>query len=100
MTIRRLWVLVSRLPAESSTQAVMTSRPGEGPERTEWTTALHILASIHDQFQTLNYLTGANLAGKKNPVPAPKPIPRPGLAAPASSPPTKGRSRPTGVEEF
>ncbi len=90
MTVRRLWVLVSRLPPESATQAVLSGRPGKGFERIEWTTTLQVLAAIHDQLQALNYLTGAVHAGRKNPVPEPIPIPRPGL--PEKSPPKRRRS--------
>lgn len=94
MSVRRLWVLVSRLPPESHTQAGMSGRPGEGPERAEWTTANHLLAAVHDQLQSLNYLTGAVNAGRKNPVPQPTPIPRPGLPDPTPDKPPRPRRRP------
>ncbi len=80
MSIRRLWVLVSRLPPESAAQAIMSGRPGVGPERVEWTTSLHMLAAIHEQLQALTYLTGAVHSERgKNPVAKPSPIPRPGI---------------------
>lgn len=81
MSLRRLWVLTSRLPPESATQIVMSGRPGEGAERAEWTPQLHLLASIQEQLQLANYLfAAANTArGRKPPVPAPTPIPRPGV---------------------
>lgn len=90
MTMRRLWVLVSRLPPDSNSQAIMSGRPGEGPERAEWSTTNHLLAAIHDQLQYANYLTGAvNSGNKKNPVPEPKPLPRPGLPATPDKPPRR-----------
>jgi hypothetical protein len=73
---------VSRLPADSATKvAVSGYLPGKGNERIEWTLDRHLLAAILDTLRGLMYLTSAinTPRGKKNPVPEPKPTPRPGV---------------------
>lgn len=81
MTVRRLWVLISRLPPESATQIAVSGRPGEGVVRAEWTTTNHLLAAIQEQLQLTNHMYAAahTERGRRNPVPAPQPIPRPGV---------------------
>lgn len=77
MTVRRLWVLVSRLPPESSTQAIAMQLPGEGLNRAVWTPQMHLLAALHDAVTGLHYSYVS--AHSKRPPKAPKPFPRPGI---------------------
>jgi hypothetical protein len=95
MSMRRLWVLVSRLPANSATKAATSAYlPGEGGERIEWTLDRHLLAAILDTLRGLMYLTGAvHTARGKNPVPEPKPFPRPGID-PTDKKPARKRALP------
>lgn len=52
-------------------------------------------ASIHEQLQYVAYVIGAvnvdKFKSKRNPVPEPKPIPRPGIETTASGKPRKGK---------
>lgn len=90
MSLRRLWVLARHLPADSPLfQAIA------GEEEAYWTPDLRMAASIHEQLQYVAYVIGAvnvdKFKSKRNPVPEPKPIPRPGIETTASGKPRKGK---------
>lgn len=80
MTMRRLWVLASQLPLDSPLRRALV-----GPEEYQWTPELRMAASIQEQLQYVAWVIGATNAhrfkNKKNPVPDPVPIPRPGIEA-------------------
>ena len=94
MSLRRLWVLVNYLPSNSPLRTEIA-----GAEETYWTPDLRMAAAIHEQLQYVAYVIGAVNAGKfknqKNPVPEPKPIPRPGVEVTAS-----GKARKKGTLVF
>jgi hypothetical protein len=77
VTLRRIWVLLRRLPAGSWSD----------PEsELSWSMESHLLASILDSLSALVYVTlkanGAKNAKQPRPVPRPKPKPRPPVAIP------------------
>lgn len=78
MTFRRLWVLASNLPPDSP-----LSKKIMGPEEYQWTAELRMMASLHEQLQyvawTIGMVNTDKFKGKKNPVPEPVLIPRPGV---------------------
>lgn len=88
MSVRRLWVLASRLPRNSSLNEELA-----GAEETYWTPDLRMAAAIHEQLQYVAYVIGAvnidKYKNKKNPVPEPRLIPRPGVEVTASGKPRK-----------
>jgi hypothetical protein len=70
---RRMWVLIKGLVADPSTN---THRSIGGP----WSLADLLLAAVVDDVRLGNYiLAAANSPKGKNPLPLPKPIPRPGV---------------------
>ncbi|MFC9268907.1 hypothetical protein ACFTXJ_14190 [Streptomyces zhihengii] len=92
MTVRRLRVLIERLPPESRTMTALRNglsqeeyelqarkaKPEEGP----WSQSEQLLAVIADSLQQLQYLTVlANSDGKGRKPRRPEPIRRPGVAA-------------------
>lgn len=83
LTWRRLRVLIEHLPADSSLARAVTD---EKPEERVWDMTTQLLAAVYDQAGWTNYLLGALIAQnnskmKSNPIPEPKPIPRPGVKA-------------------
>ncbi|MGV9263157.1 hypothetical protein ACWDRR_00670 [Kitasatospora sp. NPDC003701] len=88
LTWRRLGALVNRLPREGC-----YARAVVGAEEAEWTTDRHLLASVVDHLRGTNYLLGGLLVAngaKRNPVPPPEPIKRPGVEMPAGERKGKG----------
>lgn len=71
MTWRRLWVLVSRLPSDSSTN---TERVG-GPEVASWTTLVELMAQTVDAIRMLDFHYRS--ANSKTHVQPPPSTPRP-----------------------
>ena len=73
MSARRLWVLIKGLVEDPKTN---TARAVGGP----WALETMLLAAVVDDLRLGNYiLAAANSAKGKNPLPMPKPIPRPGV---------------------
>ncbi len=89
MSLRRLAVLVRYLPPDSPLHQEIA-----GAEESYWTPDLRLSASIHEQLQYIAYVIGATnvekFKGRKNPVPEPKPIPRPGVEVTSSGKARKG----------
>lgn len=67
LTLRRMWVLLRRLPAGSWP---------DPDEAASWSIESHLLAAVVDRLGELAWLTAA-VNSKKQPK-KPKPIPRPG----------------------
>lgn len=90
MSLRRLQLLVEYLPRNAPLHEEIS-----GAEEAYWTPDLRMSASIHEQLQYVAYVIGAvnvdKFKGKKNPVPEPKPIPRPGVETTASGKSRKGK---------
>lgn len=73
LTTRRLWALIRQLVEDPETN---TARAIGGP----WNFDRMLLAAIADDIRLGNYiLAAANSPKGKNPLPLPKPIPRPGV---------------------
>ncbi len=73
ITPRRMWVLIKGLVRDSSTN---TSREIGGP----WDLETLLLAAAVDDIRLNNFILAAvNSPKGKNPLPMPKPIPRPGV---------------------
>lgn len=94
MSLRRLAVLVRYLPRDSPLHEEIA-----GSEESFWTPDLRMAASIHEQLQYVAYVIGAvnidKYKNRKNPVPEPKPIPRPGVEATST-----GKARKKGTLVF
>lgn len=73
LTFRRLSVLLSHLPRDSSFVRAVAG------EAARWGDLEHLVASVIDALQGTNYLLTAQAAGKRK-VKVPRPIPRPGQA--------------------
>lgn len=75
-------MLLDHLPRHDS--ALVAALSGDDAEVREWTLDRHLLAGVVDRLDLLAHLLGANLqalgAVKRNPIPAPVPISRPGVA--------------------
>ncbi len=70
---RRLWVLIKGLANDTST---LTAQEVGGP----WNLETLLLAAAVDDLRLNNYILAAvNSSKGKNPLPLPKPIPRPGV---------------------
>lgn len=93
MSLRRLWVLASNLPESSPLRRKIV-----GPEDYQWTGEMRMLAAIHEQLQYNTWVIGLFNAhktkGKKNIVPQPTMIPRPGVKADEK---TRRRAKPGGL---
>ena len=79
--MRKLWVLISRLPRESRVIR------GEVPDAA-WTIGEHLLARLVDEVAAQTWVT-ATIHSKNRP-PKPKPLPRPGDRERASERPKGG----------
>ncbi|MGW6741629.1 hypothetical protein ACWGDX_13035 [Streptomyces sp. NPDC055025] len=90
MTVRRLRVLIERLPPESATMTALRNamtaeeheqlaRKGE-PEKGRWSQIEQLLAGISDGLRDLQYITVvANSDGKGRKPKRPEPMRRPGV---------------------
>jgi hypothetical protein len=83
MSYRRLWVLVTRLPADSWTQTelrddpTVASDPMAAPKFGPWALTNYQLAQLLDSVRRLEYVQA--VAGGLDPKPEPpKPVPKPG----------------------
>lgn len=78
LTWGRFRDLLARLPADSCHVRALS-----GEDVGEWTLDRHLLASQIDHMRSTNWLIGALLVAlggaRKNPVPEPSPVPRPGI---------------------
>ncbi len=79
LTWRMLAIFMERLPRDSCLARAMA------PDEKDWDLQAHLMAEIADRLAIGNWLAGQQLTawaakGTKNPVPEPKPIPRPGVA--------------------
>lgn len=92
MTVRRLRVLIQRLPAESATWTALRNAMSDEelakqaergePEKGRWSQLEQLVAGLVDSSRRLEYiLVAANSDGKKRLPDPPEPIRRPGAKA-------------------